>query len=125
MFPLLLSALTQVAAYESKSEPDLLSLQVIYKADLIMILWQKYNSIALLSLAASSVTVRREMGIFNNHVVVRIEGKTNEIIQKLTDSALLNTPSDCMLKPLAIRHRSVALPCPSAAKEDRLSAEER
>ena len=82
----LIRALTQVAAYENKSEPDLGILSVIRQADLVMTLWQKYLSIALFSLAASSVTVRREMGIFNNHVVIRIEGKTNELIQKLTDS---------------------------------------
>lgn len=50
-----------------------------------MHLWQRYISTALVPLAGTSVTVRREMGIFNNHVVVRIEGKVNSIVQRSTD----------------------------------------
>lgn len=52
---------------------------------MIMHLWQKYISVALVPLAGTSVTVRREMGIFNNHVRVRIEGKVNSIVQRSLD----------------------------------------
>lgn len=56
---------------------------------MIMHLYQRYVSAALVPLAGTSVTVRREMGIFNNHVVVRIEGKVNSIVQKTTDGMSL------------------------------------
>lgn len=53
-----------------------------------MQLWQRYISTALVPLAGTSVTVRREMGIFCNHVSVRIEGKINSIVQRMTDGKL-------------------------------------
>jgi len=56
---------------------------------MIMQLWQRYISTALVPLAGTSVTVRREMGIFCNHVSVRIEGKINSIVQRMTDGTLL------------------------------------
>lgn len=40
---------------------------------------------ALFPLAASSVTTRREMTIFNNQTVSRIEGASNTLIQRMTD----------------------------------------
>ena len=40
---------------------------------------------ALLPLASSSVTVRREMMVFNSQTVSRIEGAVNQAIQKITD----------------------------------------
>ena len=46
---------------------------------------------ALLPLASSSVTVRREMVVFNNQAVSRIEGGANQVTQKLTDSMHLHT----------------------------------
>jgi hypothetical protein len=79
------SALSQLSAYDSKSEPDLSPMKVIRLADLTTRLWQRYVTVALIPLGGSSVTVRREMSIFNNHVVVRIERKVNEIVQKATD----------------------------------------
>ncbi len=79
------TALHQISLYDSKTEPDLTPITVIKTADMIMQLWQRYIATALVPLAGSSVTVRREMGIFNNHVVVRIEGKVNDIVQRSTD----------------------------------------
>lgn len=49
-------------------------------------LWQQYVNIALMPLANSSVTVRREMLIFNNQIISRIEGMTNTFLQKMTDA---------------------------------------
>ncbi|KAM0751654.1 Sec10-domain-containing protein [Meredithblackwellia eburnea MCA 4105] len=80
------TALHTISLYDSKSEPDLGPIKVIRLADMIMHLWQRYISTALVPLAGSSVTVRREMTIFNNHVVVRIEGKVNAIVQRTMDS---------------------------------------
>lgn len=80
-------ALHVLALYDSKSEPDLSPIYVIRLADMIMHLWQRYINTALVPLAGSSVTVRREMSIFNNHVVVRIEGKVNQIVQRTTDGS--------------------------------------
>lgn len=74
---------------------------------MIMHLWQRYISTALVPLAGSSVTVRREMVIFNNHVVVRIEGKVNAIVQRTTDCAYLG---GFFLRPTS-RSRRLTLPC--------------
>jgi hypothetical protein len=40
---------------------------------------------ALFPLAASSVTTRREMTVFNNQTVSRIEGTANTLLQRMTD----------------------------------------
>ena len=67
-------------------------LTVLREVNLILHLWQRYVTMALLPLASSSVTVRREMVIFNNQAVSRVEGAANQVTQKLTDgtSAWLN-----------------------------------
>lgn len=83
----LIRSLHQLSIYDSKSEPNLTPMRVIKWVDLIMHLWQRYIGTAITPLAGSSVTVRREMGIFNNHVVVRIEGKVNSIVQSGTEGA--------------------------------------
>ncbi|GAA6029940.1 hypothetical protein JCM8097_009179 [Rhodosporidiobolus ruineniae] len=82
------TAIHQLTLYDHKSEPDLSPIAVIRLADMIMHLWQRYISTALVPLAGTSVTVRREMGIFNNHVSVRIEGKVNAIVQRSTDAII-------------------------------------
>ncbi|KAK4049397.1 Exocyst complex component 5 [Microbotryomycetes sp. JL201] len=82
------TALHQLSVNDGKTEPDLGPLRVIKNADIIMHLWQRYIATALVPLAGTSVTIRREMGIFNNHVSVRIEGKVNVIAQKTTDAVL-------------------------------------
>jgi exocyst complex component 5 len=56
--------------------------------DLITHLWQQYVNVALLPLASSSVTIRREMVVFNNQTVSKVEGAANSLMQKLTDGAL-------------------------------------
>jgi hypothetical protein len=53
--------------------------------DLICHLWQQYVNIALLPLAAGSVVVRREMVVFNNQTVSKIEGAANALMQRLVD----------------------------------------
>ncbi|BGP29274.1 Exocyst complex component 5 [Rhodotorula toruloides] len=80
------TAIHQLSLYDGKGEPDLAPIGVIRRADMIMHLWQRYISTALVPLAGTSVTVRREMGVFNNHVSVRIEGKVNTIVQRTTDA---------------------------------------
>ncbi|KAI0082415.1 exocyst complex protein [Panus rudis PR-1116 ss-1] len=71
---------------DTKGEPNLQTLVVLREVDLICHLWQQYVNMALLPLASSSVTVRREMVVFNNQTVSRIEGAANQIMQRLTDS---------------------------------------
>ena len=93
--------------YDSKAEPNLFPMEVIRLVDMIMHLWSRYISTAIVPLAGTSVTVRREMGIFNNHVVVRIEGKVNSIVQSATDGASvsnfsLSTIADNMDSAIAI-----------------------
>lgn len=66
--------------------PDITPLSVIRQVDMVMHLWQHYVNTALLPLASPSVTVRREMAIFNNHNMIRMEGKINTLVSKTTDS---------------------------------------
>ncbi|OBZ77088.1 Exocyst complex component SEC10 [Grifola frondosa] len=79
---------TRLEAVDSKSEPNLQPLSVLHEVDLICHLWQRYVTMALLPLASSSVTVRREMVVFNNQTVSRIEGAANQVMQRLTDAII-------------------------------------
>ncbi|KAG8747424.1 Exocyst complex component 5 [Ceratobasidium sp. 414] len=74
---------------DTKAEPELAGLAIIKSADLICHLWQQYTNIALLPLASSSVTMRREMSIFNNHMISRVEGAANTLMQKIIDAVLV------------------------------------
>ena len=70
---------------DSKAEPSLHTLSVMNAVDLICHLWQHYVNVALFPLAAASVTIRREMSVFNNQVVSRVEGASNNLLQRLID----------------------------------------
>ncbi|KAI0065945.1 exocyst complex protein [Artomyces pyxidatus] len=81
------TALSRLDAVDhSKTEPSLQSLTVLHTVDLICHLWQQYVNIALLPLATSSVTVRREMVVFNNQTVSKVEGAANALMQRLADA---------------------------------------
>ncbi|RDX53680.1 exocyst complex protein [Lentinus brumalis] len=82
------SALARLDAADMKTEPSMQPLTVLREVDLICHLWQRYVTMALLPLASSSVTVRREMVVFNNQAVSRIEGGANQVSQKLTDAVV-------------------------------------
>ncbi len=69
----------------TKIEPSLQPLSLLRSVDLICHLWQQYVNIALLPLAASSVVVRREMVVFNNQTVSKVEGAANSLMQRLID----------------------------------------
>ena len=75
----------RLEAADSKTEPSLQPLAIIRSVDLICHLWQQYVNTALLPLASSSVTIRREMVVFNNQSVSRLEGATNQLLQRVTD----------------------------------------
>jgi exocyst complex component 5 len=83
------SAYAKLEAADPKTEPSLQALSVLHLVDLICHFWQQYVNTALLSLAGSSVTVRREMVIFNNQSVSRIEGAANALLNRLTDGEIL------------------------------------
>jgi tRNA U54 and U55 pseudouridine synthase Pus10 len=53
--------------------------------DLICYLWQQYVTTALLPLASSSVAIRREMVVFNNQTISRVEGAINNLLQRSAD----------------------------------------
>lgn len=76
---------TRLEGADFKSEPNLQPLAILHEVDLVCHLWQQYVNMALLPLASSSVTTRREMVVFNNQTVSRIEGAANQIMQRLTD----------------------------------------
>ncbi|KAI0030530.1 exocyst complex component Sec10 [Vararia minispora EC-137] len=73
-------------ADHSKTEPGLQALSLLHSVDLITHLWQQYVNVALIPLASSSVTIRREMVIFNNQTVSKVEGAANGLSQHLTDA---------------------------------------
>ncbi|KAG2757458.1 exocyst complex component Sec10 [Suillus brevipes Sb2] len=82
------SAIARLEVADPKLEPSLQPLEVLRSVDLICHLWQQYTNMALFPLAASSVTVRREMTIFNNQTVSRTEGAANTLIQRITDAII-------------------------------------
>ncbi|KAK0206321.1 exocyst complex protein [Desarmillaria ectypa] len=82
------TALARLEAADAKTEPSLQLLSTLRFADLICHLWQQYVNTALLPLASSSVTTRREMVVFNNQAVSRLEGGANQLTQRLTDGEL-------------------------------------
>ncbi|KAH8118616.1 exocyst complex protein [Phellopilus nigrolimitatus] len=82
------TAFTRLETADPKVEPSLQALGVLRLVDFICHLWQQYVSTALLPLASSSVTVRREMVIFNNQAVSRIEGAANALMNRLVDSII-------------------------------------
>ncbi|KAG6337231.1 hypothetical protein ID866_1861 [Astraeus odoratus] len=71
---------------DPKMEPSLQALTVINLVDAICHLWQRYMSLAIFPLAASSVTIRREMTVFINQTMSRIEGASSNLLQRLIDS---------------------------------------
>ncbi|KAG9317495.1 exocyst complex component Sec10-like protein [Chiua virens] len=73
---------------DSKVEPSLQALSMINTVDLVCHFWQHYVNVALFPLAAVSVTIRREMSVFNNQAVSRVEGATNSLLQRLTDAII-------------------------------------
>ncbi|ESK94451.1 exocyst complex component protein [Moniliophthora roreri MCA 2997] len=75
-------------AADTKAEPNLHSLSVLRSVDLICHLWQQYVNTALLPLASSSVTTRREMATFNNQTVSRLESAANHLMQRLIDTII-------------------------------------
>lgn len=79
--------LARLETADTKVEPNLQLLTVLHEVDLICHLWQQYVNMALLPLASSSVTVRREMVVFNNQTVSRIEGTANTLMQRMTDGS--------------------------------------
>ncbi|KAH9821082.1 exocyst complex component Sec10-like protein [Melampsora americana] len=82
------SSLAQFVSHDTKLEPDLKPVTAIKAADMAMHLWQRYVTTAIVPLAAASVTIRREMSIFNNHILVRIEGKVNSLAQKCLENVV-------------------------------------
>ncbi|WAQ89859.1 hypothetical protein PtA15_11A551 [Puccinia triticina] len=76
------TSLAQFSSYDLKAEPSLKTVTVIKTADMAMHLWQRYVTTTIVPLAAASVNIRREMSIFNNHTMVRIENKINSVAQK-------------------------------------------
>jgi|SRR6266436_2155325 len=79
------SALSRLEAADGKSEPNLQPLTMLRSVDLICHLWQQYVNMALFPLASTSVTIRREMNVFNNQTVSRIEGGANSLLQRIAD----------------------------------------
>ncbi|KAG8809885.1 Exocyst complex component 5, partial [Serendipita sp. 400] len=80
------TAQNKLESRDPKLEPEYSTLSIARQVELICHLWQQYVSVAILPLASSSIVVRREMSIFNNQVIARIEALTSGLLQKLADS---------------------------------------
>ncbi|KAI6035077.1 exocyst complex component Sec10-domain-containing protein [Pisolithus orientalis] len=77
------SALARIDSADPKVEPSLQAFTVIYSVDAISHLWQRYMNIAIFPLAAASVTTRREMSVFVNQTISRMEGAVNNLLQPI------------------------------------------
>ncbi|KJA29885.1 hypothetical protein HYPSUDRAFT_174827 [Hypholoma sublateritium FD-334 SS-4] len=82
------TAQIRLESADNKSEPNLQALTIVKAIDLICHLWQQYVNIALLPLASSSVTIRREMVLFNNQTVNRMESGANTLLQRTVDAII-------------------------------------
>lgn len=85
------SALAAVTAQDIRGAvmPDpSAAMSVVRSVELLISLWQHYVNTALLPLASTSVTSRREMMIFNNHNLLRVEGKCDALMQKIADNVV-------------------------------------
>lgn len=80
------TAYIRIDSADPKVEPGLQVFTVMNSVDIICQLWQRYMNIAIFPLAASSVTIRREMSVFINQTMSRIEGALNNLLQRLTDT---------------------------------------
>lgn len=124
------SVIARLDALDPKAEPSLQPLVVMRSVDLICHLWQQYVNIALFPLASSSVTIRREMVVFNNQTISRLEGAANQVMQRITDGPSASSSFSAIHSPRLTHgffdsdHR---VPCSTAreAEEDRLQAQER
>lgn len=77
--------MASIEARDIKLEPDLQPIRTLKYVDMVCHLWQQYTNVALMPLANTSVTVRREMNIFNNQTLSRIEGGANGMLQRVAD----------------------------------------
>lgn len=85
------SALAAVSAQDIRGAtlPDLSSaLSVVRSVEQVVSLWQHYVNTALVPLASTSVTLRREMVIFNNHNLLRVEGKCDALMHRVADNVV-------------------------------------
>lgn len=85
------SSLAAVTAQDLRgaSLPDPSSAMALVRSvEQLVSLWQHYVNTALLPLASTSVTLRREMMIFNNHNLLRVEGKCDALMQKIADNVV-------------------------------------
>ncbi|KAF8917823.1 exocyst complex component Sec10-like protein [Mucidula mucida] len=82
------TSMARVESADTKTEPNLQPLAILRAVDLICHLWQQYVNTALLPLASSSVTTRREMVVYNNQSISRLEGGANHLTQRITDTVI-------------------------------------
>jgi hypothetical protein len=82
------SASSQAAMQDVRgaTAPDLSLIKIVRQVELTTTLWQHYVSVALIPLTGGSVTLRREVAIFNNHNLLRVEGKCDALVQRLVDN---------------------------------------
>ncbi|WFD30188.1 Exocyst complex component 5 [Malassezia sp. CBS 17886] len=84
------TATMQMFAYDVRAAvpPDMDVMRIVQQVEQLIALWQHYVQTAVLPLTAPSVTIRREALIYNNHNMLRVEGKCEALLQKYTDNML-------------------------------------
>lgn len=101
------TATVQLFGYDARlgAPPDYSVLALVERVEELVELWQYYVHTAVLPLTAPSVTLRRETAIYNNHNMLRVEGKCEALLQKLADNVLIYVSAR-----LATQRRSDFLP---------------
>ncbi|WFD33662.1 Exocyst complex component 5 [Malassezia cuniculi] len=84
------TATVQMFAYDvrSGSLPDVNTLQLVRLVEQHVKLWSHYVQTAVIPLTAPSVTIRRETTIYDNHNMLRVEGRCEGLIQRFTDNCI-------------------------------------
>lgn len=84
------TAIVQMFAYDVRAGvlPDMNTLQLVRIVEQHVALWSHYVQTAVLPLTAPSVTVRRETTIYDNHNMLRVEGRCEGLLQRFTDNCV-------------------------------------
>ncbi|KAK6340654.1 Exocyst complex component 5 [Orbilia brochopaga] len=80
-----------ITAEAAKSEPDLSYFAEIKAVNIILSLMHKIIHTALVPLAQTSLTIRREMSLASHRFFSKVEDRINQIIQKTVDVVLNHT----------------------------------
>ncbi|TIC70399.1 Mak16-domain-containing protein [Wallemia mellicola] len=89
----------------SRSEPPFECLEICSPADLITQLWQRYAATTIIPLTNNgAIGMKRELALFANNTISRLEVKLNAILQNLMD-VVINYLGSCLQKQRKVDFR--------------------